>query len=118
MSLGLLRDFALPVTKDPEDVEPEIANGVVAVASEEVGADNVPITCVVNDLVVGILRISVGAEVLRAGKPALADNRVVENTRPTDNDEVATLSTLIGLAMSFAPRWMASSFAPRDDSVA
>ena len=45
------------------------------VVSEELGADNVPVTCVVSDLVVGLIRISAEVEVLRAGWPALGYER-------------------------------------------
>ena len=118
MSRGLLRDLELPMAKEPDEAKPEIASEVVDVVSEELGADNVPITCVVNDLVVGLLRISAEVEVLRAGRPALGDNRVVEYARRGDSDGGAMLSASRESAMAFAPRWMAASFAPLDASVA
>ena len=125
MSRGLLRDLELPVTKEPDEARPEVAieveepdeagpevaNEVVDVVSEKHGADNVPDTCVVSDLVVGLLMISAEVEVVRAGKPALGDNRVVANAERGDG-EVAMSSASQESAMAFAPLWMAASFAP------
>ena len=134
-----MRDLELPVTKEPDEARPEVAieveepdeagpevaNEVVDVVSEKHGADNVPDTCVVSDLVVGLLRISaevevvrtcvvsnlvVGllrisaeVEVVRAGKPALGDNRVVANAERGDG-EVAMSSASQESAMELDPK--------------
>ena len=118
MSRGRLRAPPTNTIEELIDVDPEVADDEVTVASEELIAGNVPLTRVVCDLDALVVdEVPEDGVIGGDGIPDLANTLVDEKGIHEDDGLVATLSASRDLAMAFAPHCKAATFAPRKESV-